>query len=152
MSQSADFLVPEIKEFHDSNQDGMFFACAETKLNTKIIDSIREIGLYCPPWWYSKHLGTLIPFGRDLKLQYEREILVHPDNSEFAADWYPRKPSSEKQGDVPFHICLFVPGLGLSSNNKFCQNFVEYLWNEQGIFSVVVTHRGIGMPMKSSRF
>ncbi len=174
--------------------------CQCTDFNNKIRlliennDKSNEIK-YNKPWWYSKHLGTLFPFGYDAKLVYEREIISHDSGTNFAVDWFPRKPTNEdihkaikqfkenwnveietiddeNQNQTPrtektnvntshstsidnvdlfqyLKILIFLPGLGLSSANKFCQNFFKFMSDKHDFFCAVLTHRGVGMKMTS---
>ena len=86
-------------------------------LNNIVVTRIKHsVGSYQPPLWYSPHLGTLVPFGRDLPMVYHREIMSNTDGS-FAVDWFPLKPLATAEGTTPIKIILFFPGLGLSSKN-----------------------------------
>jgi hypothetical protein len=92
--------------------------CRDTPINSQLIDRINKVvGPYVPPWWYSGILGTLIPFGRDLPLEYDREIVVNENNSSFAVDWLPRQPYNEPLSNKTKRIIIFMPGLGLSSQH-----------------------------------
>lgn len=47
--------------------------CSENGLNLQLCHAIRSVGDYFPPWWYNAHLGTIISFGSDPRLQYFTE-------------------------------------------------------------------------------
>lgn len=58
-------------------------------------------------------------------------------------DWYPRRPLPEERA----RICLFFPGLGLSSKNKFAKKFVQtVVQDKNGYLCGVVNPRGVGIP------
>lgn len=119
-----------------------------TRLNRLIAKRIKtHVGEYEPPWWYNRHLGTAVAFGYNPSLVYEREIFTASDGI-FAVDWYPRKPTTGRRG---IKICVFYPGLGLGSGNKFAQQFVHTM-SREGYHCAVVTSRGVDVPLKSSRF
>ncbi len=127
-----------------------------TGKNHQIMDILGKIDEYKPPWWYWSHLGTIFAFGHDPQLKYEREIKTNSDGSRFAVDWYPRKPTSclssiYSENQPPLKICIFIPGLGLSSSNKFCQKFVQTC-ESNGFICAVVNHRGVGFPLYSENF
>ena len=46
---------------------------SEHSLNLKLCNAIRSVGDYFPPWWYNAHLGTIVSFGSDPRLQYFTE-------------------------------------------------------------------------------
>jgi predicted alpha/beta-fold hydrolase len=81
----------------------------------------------------------------------------------FAVDWYPSKPTTTKEintapdqsssssSGVSHKIILFLPGLGLHSRNKFCQNFVSHAYNEAGYICAVLNPRGLNIPLKSKK-
>lgn len=144
---------------------GTFIACKETKRNKTIISRLRRLGDYIPPTWYSADIGTLLAFGIDLKLKYEREM-IDADDAVFALDWYPYKPiikdtsnssdqsstsSSSQPSSIPHKIIVFLPGLGLHSRNKFCQNFVSYAHKEAGYICAVLNPRGLVVPLKTKK-
>lgn len=133
---------------YDSTQ-GLFVACANTPFNHRFKHFLlHQVGDFKSPWWYSPHLGTIIPFGHDHSLQFEREILHHDNGACFAVDWFPRKPSlSEDKGDIK--VCIFLPCLGGHSDHKFAQNFALTINQTHGYFTVIVTTRGIGLPLKT---
>lgn len=72
-SLSKLFLSPERNKESSSYQDimkispeseGLFVACANTPFNCKMKRLLEEdIRDFNAPWWYSSHLGTVIPFG-----------------------------------------------------------------------------------------
>jgi hypothetical protein len=121
----------------------LFYFCI-FNISVKILYSNR---------WYSSHLGSIIPFGENIALKYQREIKTNHDGTQFAVDWYPSKPTYQesKSSDVPVKICVFIPGLGLSSNNKFCMNFVQKC-HEDKVYCAVITHRGLGIPLNNSKY
>mmetsp|Transcript_15210 Transcript_15210/g.14617 ORF Transcript_15210/g.14617 Transcript_15210/m.14617 type:complete len:430 (-) Transcript_15210:701-1990(-) len=126
----------------------LYIVCQNSSINQKVAECLRsKIGDYKPPWWYNRHFGTLIPFGFNPNLTYEREIFTEKDAC-FAVDWFPRKPDSQL-GRVK--ICVFYPGLGLGSQNKFAQQFVLFM-SREGFYCAIVTSRGVDIPLKSSRF
>ena len=87
----------------------------DSSFNRSIAEVLRvNVGPYSPPWWYSSVLGTLIPFGRNLNLRYERQIFEHENGATFVVDWFPQKLTS---ADIKPRIIVFLPGLGLSSRN-----------------------------------
>jgi len=156
------FLVVSFLFTRKATKRGTFIACQQTKRNKNIITRLRRIGDYIPPTWYSADIGTLIAFGHDMKLQYEREIYT-TDDAVFAVDWYPSKPTTTKEintatdqsssssSGVSHKIILFLPGLGLHSRNKFCQNFVSHAYNEAGYICAVLNPRGLNIPLKSKK-
>ena len=131
---------PKHRELKVLSQSTALNCAVNTRLKT-------HVGEYQPPWWYNRHLGTAVAFGYNPNLVYEREIFTANDGI-FAVDWYPRKPAVGRTG---MKICLFYPGLGLGSGNKFAQQFVHTLADE-GYYCAVVTSRGVDVPLKSSRF
>jgi predicted alpha/beta-fold hydrolase len=48
-------------------------------------------------------------------------------------------------------FCVFLPGLGLSSRNRFAQKFLEVMAKD-GFISVVVNAQGIELPLKKGKF
>lgn len=130
-----------------------YYAYRETKLNKAIVNALQSnVPEYNYPWWYNSHLGSIIPFGHDPDLQYERQIFTNYDESCFAVDWYPHKPPTTLTScNEALKICLFLPGLGLSSRSKFCQKFVESIAKE-GYISAVVNASGVEIPLKNSKF
>lgn len=92
------------------------FLYKHSRFNEKAEARIRdEVGDYQPPWWYSPHLGTLVSFGADRKLQYEVEVMQAEDGGHFTVSWYPHKPSPSEE--VMRKIIVFFPGLGLTAKN-----------------------------------
>ena len=85
------------------------FVCQQPEhhLNKKVISGIKGLGDYVPPWWYNKHLFSLIPFPNNVSLPFKREVHFHSDGSSFVTDIYPNIVDDEK--DPKF--CLFFPGL-----------------------------------------
>jgi hypothetical protein len=44
--------------------EGLFVACSDSDANNRMKRLIhREVGDFVSPWWYSPHLGTIVPFG-----------------------------------------------------------------------------------------
>lgn len=43
--------------------------------NVRIVDKLKQVGDYIPPWWYNPHLGTIFSFGSDPRLQYHTELV-----------------------------------------------------------------------------
>jgi len=91
--------------------------------------------------------------------------MYNTDDAVFAVDWYPYKPlikdgivldqspsspSSSSSSSSSHKIILFLPGLGLHSRNKFCQNFVNYA-HSQGYVCAVLNPRGLNIPLKSKK-
>ena len=139
------------------HQSGYFWFQPTAK-NVQMVNDLRSIGEYKPPWWYWSHLGAIFAFGHDPQLRYEREIITHADGSRCAIDWYPRKPTplsisllANGDGVEPIKICVFIPGLGLSSRSKFCQKFVQTC-DSQGVICAVVNHRGVELPLETEKF
>lgn len=88
----------------------------ETPVNKRIVDQItNNVGPFIPPWWYSPALGTIVPFGRSLNLDYQREVMRDHKKSSFAVDWYPYTCDEFK--DSVDKLIVFLPGLGLSSQS-----------------------------------
>lgn len=55
---------------------------------------------------------------------------------------------NDQSGDG-LRIIVFVPGLGLTARNKFCQKFCQYV-HSQGQFTIaVISARGLDVPLKS---
>ncbi len=140
----------------------MLFHYTSTPFNEHAVNQLKtNVGHYHPPYWYSPILGTIIPFGYDTPIVYERELKSCKIRQHYV-DWYPYRPLSASasktfmktlknsrisSGNVdPFcnsnnhhhhlndgedtnnannnaannnnlKIVLFLPGLGLSSNN-----------------------------------
>ena len=46
-------------------------------------------GSYQAPWWYNKHLASIVHLGTAPDIIYRREILVHDDGNLFSCDWFP---------------------------------------------------------------
>jgi hypothetical protein len=159
----------------------LFIVCQDSHFNLKVASSLSlKIGDYEPPWWYNRHFGTMIPFGYNPAITYEREIFTEEDAC-FAVDWFPRKPDLDSTLGRTIKICVFYPGLGLGSQNvimrsfqnetkckqislyvvitfhlllylqKFAQQFVLAM-SKEGFFSAIVTSRGVDIPLKTSRF
>jgi hypothetical protein len=159
----------------------LFIVCQDSRFNLKVASSLSlKIGDYEPPWWYNRHFGTMIPFGYNPAITYEREIFTEEDAC-FAVDWFPRKPDLDSTLGRTIKICVFYPGLGLGSQNvimrsflngtkctkillyvvitfhlplylqKFAQQFVLAM-SKEGFFSAIVTSRGVDIPLKTSRF
>ena len=145
------FLTRKRKSISEAtSSSGLFVACAETEFNLKFKTIlVQQIGDYQSPWWYSPHLGTMIPFGVDHSLSFEREILYHEDGACNAIDWYPCKPptSHAPQNDAK-KICLFLPCLGGNSDHKFAMNFALAISSKE-YYTAIVTTRGIGEPLRT---
>lgn len=95
----------------------LYIVCQKSAFNLKVASSLRDkIGDYEPPWWYNRHFGTMIPFGYNPNITYEREIFT-VDDACFAVDWFPRKPNHHLITEQAIKICVFYPGLGLGSQN-----------------------------------
>jgi len=145
----AILLTPFKKKYIEDN----FFASQETKRNIEITRRLRaNVGPYKPPLWYNAHLGTCLPWGENPDMEYDREIFkgLSEDNrvAEFVVDWFPRRPLEEERA----HVCLFFPGLGLSSENKFAKKFVQTVAQDiKGYLCGIVNPRGIGIPLQSSK-
>jgi len=104
-----------------------------TTTNRIICNRLRtQLGDYTPPWWYVNHLGATIAFGHDPPIEYERQ-LFEDAQKRVAVDWYPCQPPAAADDDAASSCCeavnivIVFPGLGLSSANKFCKKFVEYM-------------------------
>lgn len=120
------------------------FFFQHSKLNNRITERIKTfVGSYSPPWWYSPHLGTIFPFGHDPQVQYVEEIFVD-NGSKFSVHWYPCKPSTNEKKEIK--IILFLPGIGLTSRDKFCQQFVLTV-EKKDFYTVVVNPRGVNVMM-----
>lgn len=113
-----------------SPEGGTHWEYTNNPLNNKVRQTIEtEVGDYHPPWWYSPSLGTLVSFGKNLRLNYETDLFrnnshhfdmqYNSSDWEFTVDWYPSKPNP-KEGTV-HKIILFFPGLGLGSKNVSLQ-------------------------------
>jgi hypothetical protein len=95
--------------------------CEPTTTNVRFINNVRSrVGMYIPPWWYSSIIGTVVPFGQDLALEYDRQIYHTDDDATFAVDWYPSKP----HGGTGKNVIVLMPGLGLSSQNV-CTSYLQ---------------------------
>lgn len=102
---------------YERKRRDLFIVCQNSPFNIKVASALRDnIGDYQPPWWYNRHFGTMIPFGYNPNLTYEREIFTVEDAC-FAVDWFPRKPVQQTSSSKAFKICVFYPGLGLGSQN-----------------------------------
>lgn len=132
------------------SKNGPFIAFAASVRNTKIAKELIEaIGEFVPPWWYNPHIGTLFPFGHDPNLLYDREVVCIEGDVSIAVDWYKRKPRiSDLNSNA--QICVYFPGLGLSSKNKPTQKFIEYMANE-GYLCAVINSRGQELPSISQK-
>jgi hypothetical protein len=101
----------------------LFIVCQDSHFNLKVASSLSlKIGDYEPPWWYNRHFGTMIPFGYNPAITYEREIFTEEDAC-FAVDWFPRKPDLDSTLGRTIKICVFYPGLGLGSQNVIMRSF-----------------------------
>jgi hypothetical protein len=68
-------------------------SCQSSVLNEAVSTRLKyHVGEYMAPWWYNRHIGTILPLGYFPNLVYEREIFTVADGC-FAVDWYPRKPA-----------------------------------------------------------
>lgn len=95
----------------------LFIVCQKSAFNQRVTSALQDkIGDYKPPWWYNRHFGTMIPFGYNPNITYEREIFTE-DDACFAVDWFPRKPYQQSGSGRTIKICVFYPGLGLGSQN-----------------------------------
>ena len=141
---------PPSNEITSSSSD-LFVACADSEFNLRFKQVlINEIGDYKSPWWYSPHLGTMIPFGIDHSLSFEREVLHHEDGACVAIDWFPSKPqSSLDQHANPVKVCIFLPCLGGNSDHKFAMNFALAIASKN-YYTAIVTTRGIGEPLRTN--
>ena len=133
-----------------SSSSDLFVACAETEFNLKFKSTLlQQIGDYQSPWWYSPHLGTMIPFGVDHSLSFDREVLYHDDGSCNAIDWYPCKPPSPITPEHNLKVCIFLPCLGGNSDHKFAMNFALAV-SSKDYYTAIVTTRGIGEPLRTN--
>lgn len=109
----------------------------------------NEVGDYKPPWWYNTHIGSLIQFGKSPNLKFEREIFTLRDGSVFGVDWYPRKPC----GTISENICLYLPGLGQSSDANVSQYFVKTFADECFITGIIIPrgHPTSGIPLVNTK-
>ena len=129
------------------------FAHQPGKENQAIVDQLRtKVGDYVPPeGWYNPHVGTTVALGRDLAMQYERQVL----DDEAVIDWYPRRPPpSNGSPGKAIKVVLVFPGLGLMSTSKFIKKFVHTLvrqLDDEDLYAAVVLTRGVGCPPPSSR-
>ena len=102
---------------YERKRRDLFIVCQNSPFNMKVASALRDnVGDYQPPWWYNRHFGTMIPFGYNPNLTYEREIFTVEDAC-FAVDWFPRKPVQQTSSSTALKICVFYPGLGLGSQN-----------------------------------
>ena len=109
-------ILSTLKVYERKRRD-LYIVCQNSAFNLKVASSLRDkIGDYQPPWWYNRHFGTMIPFGYNPNITYEREIFTEEDAC-FAVDWFPRKPDQHLVAGRPVKICVFYPGLGLGSQN-----------------------------------
>lgn len=117
------------KIYHRKQRD-LLILCENTKLNIRVSTRLKEkIGDYQPPWWYNRHFGTMIPFGYNPDITYEREIFTVEDAC-FAVDWFPKKPDAllDKTDEERIKICVFYPGLGLGSQNVRSSDIYIYIY------------------------
>jgi hypothetical protein len=106
---------------HRSQQLQPLILCSANKFNLSVQNLIEKtIGDYRPPWWYNRHLVSIIQFGQRFHLESIDEIFTHEDGSHFKVKWYPSKPSMD---DEDFRICVFVPGLGSLSTDVSQRRF-----------------------------
>jgi hypothetical protein len=113
----------------------LFIVCQDSHFNLKVASSLSlKIGDYEPPWWYNRHFGTMIPFGYNPGITYEREIFTEEDAC-FAVDWFPRKPDIDTTLGRTIKICVFYPGLGLGSQNVITPYF-SYCYQIQRTISL----------------
>jgi len=124
------------------------FAFNTSDFNAWTVSRIKkEVGDYIPPWWYNKHLGSLISFGKSPNLKFERETFTLVDGSVFGVDWYPRKPS----GTETERLCLHLPGLGLSSDANMSQIFAK-TFAEAGFIVGILIPRGLsGIRLETAK-
>ena len=158
-------LVSEKFEPFKNEISTSYFEYSENLANNRIVKAIKTYaGEYSPPFWYNAHLGTLIPFGHDPILKFQREIFTNNEiDGQFAVDWYPKKPKFGSKCNIcvflpgnskflsnNFFITLYLIGLGLSSKHKFAQKFLEYM-ESNGYYCVVINARGIEHPLTTSK-
>ena len=131
----------------------------DSKACRKVVESIqRHVGDYVPPDWYSPHIGTTVPLGSDLPMQYERHV-VHESSTELVCvDWYPCKPKAthpsphNKEGRRQIRVACVFPGLGLKSTSKFIKKFCHTIADvDEDMYVAVVLTRGVGCELKSAR-
>ena len=76
---------------------------------------------YSPPWWYNRHIVSIIQFGRKLSLNYQNQSFSFPDNSNFTVKWFPNiLNNSNKRNNKTtekIKLCVFIPGLGSLSTD-----------------------------------
>ena len=102
---------------YERKRRDLYIVCQNSSFNLKVASNLRDkIGDYVPPWWYNRHFGTMIPFGYNPNITYEREIFTEEDAC-FAVDWFPMKPDKLYIAGRTIKICVFYPGLGLGSQN-----------------------------------
>lgn len=144
----AIFVIWLIVEFSFNNVDDEFFAVFHpSSFNEEVISTLKsKVGSYKAPLWYNSHICTVFPFGENPNLKYVSQDF-DIDDAKFIVDWYPNTPNLCKNQK---RWCLFFPGLGLSSRNKFSQKFLEYM-TSHGYNCGVVNARGMLTSLKSSK-
>ena len=116
----------------------LYIVCQKSAFNLKVASSLRDkIGDYEPPWWYNRHFGTMIPFGYNPNITYEREIFT-VDDACFAVDWFPRKPNQQLMAGKTIKICVFYPGLGLGSQNVKNQHWISWISIVNYVFTMTL--------------
>ena len=137
---------------------GTTFAYRQTTFNKSFVERLlAEVGHYVPPIWYNHHLGTCIPMGSSPSLKFEREMYFHGDGSQFACDWYPYAPCNhELNGNKERLVCLYLCGLGLSSDANVAQIFARNITSRYDIPTCcgIIVPRGhptSGIPLSTPK-
>ena len=136
---------------YNKKQTPLEFTCKQTGLNVQICSDIRtSVGEYSAPWYYFSFL-SLIKWGKNHRLKYQREIFHHSDGTQFEVDWYPNAPTMTNNNDKEVcKICLHFPGLGTSSDSKVSQGFALEM-SSHGMFVAVMVPRGKETPLRTGR-
>jgi hypothetical protein len=73
--------------------EGTYFVYDNSnKTSREVVDHIHaHVGPYTAPWWYDRHMASLMHLGNPPELDYRRDVLHHPDGTEFSCDWHPTK-------------------------------------------------------------
>jgi hypothetical protein len=96
-----------------NDKEETLFLFQPKPLNITIVEKLKTLGDYVPPWFYNQHLFALIPFSNKVCLQFEREMYFHPDGSSFITDTYPNIPEDAHNPK----ICVLLPGLASTSQD-----------------------------------
>jgi len=83
LSPTMKSWVPVDGIYSRRDQEDNASECKSTKFyydhnerNERMVEKLKQVGDYVPPWWYNPHLGTIFSFGSDPRLRYHTELVA----------------------------------------------------------------------------